>query len=154
MSSHSIKLEAWGPNFHKYPKVAKSPISAEVTTEMVTNNAAAALGVPLAIDLAEKMGLASPHPLDSWHDWYGPFVGLWFICDCFSCLCMDVNPSPSLKKMTVTSSTLRLHKEPSERMIIFAFTCLLGQSRHPRHNYSNYCTYDDRSLPSAEVCLN
>lgn len=32
---------------------------------MVTNNAAAALGVPLAIDLAEKMGLASPHPLDS-----------------------------------------------------------------------------------------
>ena len=30
---------------------------------MVTNNAAAALGVPLAIDLAEKMGLASPHPL-------------------------------------------------------------------------------------------
>jgi len=34
-----------------------------VTTEMVTNNAAAALGVPLAIDLAEKMGLASPHPL-------------------------------------------------------------------------------------------
>ncbi|CAE7871144.1 unnamed protein product [Symbiodinium microadriaticum] len=34
-----------------------------VTTEMVTNNAAAALGVPLAVDLAEKMGLASPHPL-------------------------------------------------------------------------------------------
>eukprot|EP00913_Durusdinium_trenchii_P022506 g21142.t2 len=34
-----------------------------VTTEMVTNNAAAALGVPLAIDLSEKMGLASPHPL-------------------------------------------------------------------------------------------
>ena len=30
---------------------------------MVTNNAAAALGVPLAIDLAEKMGLSSPHPL-------------------------------------------------------------------------------------------
>jgi len=34
-----------------------------VTTELVTNNAAAALGVPLAIDLAEKMGLSSPHPL-------------------------------------------------------------------------------------------
>lgn len=34
-----------------------------VTTELVTNNAAAALGVPLAIDLAEKMGLQSPHPL-------------------------------------------------------------------------------------------
>ncbi|CAE7181775.1 unnamed protein product [Symbiodinium pilosum] len=34
-----------------------------VTTEMVTNNAAAALGVPLAVDLAEKMGLSSPHPL-------------------------------------------------------------------------------------------
>ena len=37
--------------------------STQVTTELVTNNAAAALGVPLAIDLAEKMGLHSPHPL-------------------------------------------------------------------------------------------
>ena len=37
-----------------------------MTTELVTNNAAAALGVPLAIDLAEKMNLASPHPLAPW----------------------------------------------------------------------------------------
>ncbi|CAJ1338827.1 unnamed protein product [Effrenium voratum] len=33
------------------------------TTEMVTNNAAAALGVPLALDLAKKMELESPHSL-------------------------------------------------------------------------------------------
>ncbi len=61
MSSHSIKLEAC-LNFQKSQRVHFPP---EVTTEMVTNNAAAALGVPLAIDLAEKMGLASPHPLDT-----------------------------------------------------------------------------------------
>lgn len=30
---------------------------------MVTNNAAAALGVPLALDLAKKMELESPHSL-------------------------------------------------------------------------------------------
>ena len=35
----------------------------QVTTELVTNNAAAALGVPLAIDLARKMDLESPHSL-------------------------------------------------------------------------------------------
>jgi len=32
-------------------------------TELVTNNAAAALGVPLAIGLADKMSLVSPRPL-------------------------------------------------------------------------------------------
>merc|ERR1712217_793831 len=34
-----------------------------VVTELVTNNAAAALGVPLAISMAEEMGLKSPKPL-------------------------------------------------------------------------------------------
>merc|ERR1712084_18950 len=34
-----------------------------VVTELVTNNAAAALGVPLAISMAEEMGLQSPKPL-------------------------------------------------------------------------------------------
>ena len=37
-----------------------------VTTELVTNNAAAALGVPLAIDLSRKMDLESPHSLAAW----------------------------------------------------------------------------------------
>jgi len=34
-----------------------------VVTELVTNNAAAALGLPLAIDLAEALGMSSPRPL-------------------------------------------------------------------------------------------
>lgn len=34
-----------------------------LVTEVVTNNAAAALGVPLAISIAEEMKLVSPHPL-------------------------------------------------------------------------------------------
>merc|ERR1712217_207133 len=34
-----------------------------VVTELVTNNAAAALGVPLAVSMAEAMGLKSPKPL-------------------------------------------------------------------------------------------
>jgi hypothetical protein len=34
-----------------------------VVTELVTNNAAAALGLPLAIDLAKAMGMPSPRPL-------------------------------------------------------------------------------------------
>jgi len=34
-----------------------------VVTELVTNNAAAALGVPLAISMSEEMGLKSPKPL-------------------------------------------------------------------------------------------
>ncbi|CAE8637593.1 unnamed protein product [Polarella glacialis] len=32
-------------------------------TELVTNNAAAAIGVPIAIALSKELGLASPHPL-------------------------------------------------------------------------------------------
>mmetsp|Transcript_22620 Transcript_22620/g.57856 ORF Transcript_22620/g.57856 Transcript_22620/m.57856 type:complete len:173 (+) Transcript_22620:3-521(+) len=34
-----------------------------VVTELVTNNAAAALGVPLAISMAKEMGMKSPKPL-------------------------------------------------------------------------------------------
>jgi len=34
-----------------------------VVTELVTNNAAAALGLPLAIDLAKALGMPSPRPL-------------------------------------------------------------------------------------------
>jgi len=34
-----------------------------VVTELVTNNAAAALGLPLAVDLAKALGMASPRPL-------------------------------------------------------------------------------------------
>jgi len=33
-----------------------------VTTELITNNAAAALGLPLAIDLAAELGMSSPRP--------------------------------------------------------------------------------------------
>merc|ERR1712061_456535 len=34
-----------------------------VVTELVTNNAAAALGVPLAVEMSKEMGLISPKPL-------------------------------------------------------------------------------------------
>eukprot|EP00747_Dinoflagellata_sp_TGD_P101219 gnl/TRDRNA2_/TRDRNA2_168277_c0_seq1.p1 gnl/TRDRNA2_/TRDRNA2_168277_c0~~gnl/TRDRNA2_/TRDRNA2_168277_c0_seq1.p1 ORF type:complete len:381 (+),score=42.57 gnl/TRDRNA2_/TRDRNA2_168277_c0_seq1:32-1144(+) len=34
-----------------------------ITTELITNNAAAALGIPLAVDIAAESGLASPRPL-------------------------------------------------------------------------------------------